>query len=160
MKGFNSEKLTRPLTGLFRKTGKAAKNNDYEDFLEPTIAAPPTNFPNMARISATIESVQINDDHDSYRGRNPDTGSKLTLSEGAIFANAMHPLTHYFKVNDVDISTLGRSFPTSCPMDEPVGWVGQSLFMGMEKRIKDERADAKEQASEVRGRNNNFPNKF
>ena len=50
IKGFNSETLTRPLTGLFRKTGKSPKRADYDDAQEPTVAAPPTNFPNMARI--------------------------------------------------------------------------------------------------------------
>ena len=51
--------------------------------------------------AATIESVQINDEYGSFRDRNPETGSKLTLSDGAVFGNAIHPLTRYFNLEDV-----------------------------------------------------------
>lgn len=153
IKGFSSETLTRPLTGLFRKTGKSQRKTDDDDSQE-TIAAPPTNFPNMARISATIESVQINDEYAGYRDRNPETGSKLTLNEGAgVFGNAMHPLTRYFKVGDVDVSILGRSFPTEKTVDEEGPWTAQSLFNSLESRIKKERIDAKDQPSDSRSRN-------
>lgn len=154
IKGFNSETLTRPLTGLFRKTGKSTKKSDYDDSHEPTIAAPPTNFPNMTRISATIESVQISDEYGSYRERNPNTGSKLTLSDGAVFGNTLHPLTRNFKIGDVDISILGRSFPSEKLRDEEGSWAAQSLFNNLESRIKKERNEAKDQTMEPRTRNN------
>ncbi|KAF1766134.1 hypothetical protein GCK72_006090 [Caenorhabditis remanei] len=154
IKGFNSETLTRPLTGLFRKTGKSPKRADYDDAQEPTVAAPPTNFPNMARISATIESVQINDEYGSFRDRNPETGSKLTLSDGAVFGNAIHPLTRYFNLEDVDISILGRSFPTEKMRDEEGSWTAQSLFNNLESRIKKERIESKDHSTEPRTRSN------
>lgn len=115
--------------------------------------------------------MQINDEYAGYRDRNPETGSKLTLNEGAgVFGNAMHPLTRYFKVGDVgeirisnysqihfnfhsDVSILGRSFPTEKTVDEEGPWTAQSLFNSLESRIKKERIDAKDQPSDSRSRN-------
>lgn len=154
MRGFNSDAITRPLTGLFRKTGRSGRKADNGDSHEPTIAAPPTNVPNMARISATIESVQMNEDHVSQQDGNSETGSKLTLSDGVVYGKPTHPLTRYFKVGDIDISMLARRFPTEKSRDEDVSWTAQSLLGNLETRIKKERFEAKDQGREPRSRNN------
>ncbi|UMM18779.1 hypothetical protein L5515_014685 [Caenorhabditis briggsae] len=157
IKGFKSENITRPLTGLFRKSGKSTKKTENDDIQEPTVAAPPTNFPNMARISATIESVQMSEEYNSHREYNAETGSKTTLSDGIGFGNQVQPLARYLKVGDIDMSLLGRTFPTERSKDEEVSWTAQSLLSNLETRIKKERMEAKDNVPESRMRVNREP---
>ncbi|CAI2346041.1 unnamed protein product [Caenorhabditis sp. 36 PRJEB53466] len=153
IKGFNTEALKRPLTGMFRKTGKAPKKKEEEEVVEPTIAAPPTSFPNMPRVVATLESVELNAEDSPLRDRNSDSGSKLTLSDAPKFAmNSMHPMTRLFKVGDVDISILARAFPKEKMKDEDTPWTAQSLFNSLEARVKKEKLETKDQEPHTRNR--------
>ncbi|CAB3411159.1 unnamed protein product [Caenorhabditis bovis] len=148
-----TETLKRPLTGLFRRPGSRAgkKKEEEEAAAESASALPPSNFRTSTKLTSALEDVVLNDES-PRSGKSESVGSSVSrnpVTKEAANAPNFRPslkeeivsskLADLFKLDDIDLSILGRHFPPENELyEDNAPWDWDHLYASLSSELRDE----------------------